>query len=61
MKYILNSVRIKNSTALFTTGAITIREFLLQCSHATEHYLARELNWEDEVESMLPKQNNFKI
>jgi len=51
-KYILNSVRIKNATALLTTGAITIKEFLIQCSHAADSYLERELTWENEAQSM---------
>lgn len=40
-KFIMNSVRIKNSTALLTTGAITVKEFLIQCSHSTDRYLER--------------------
>lgn len=55
MKYIMNSVRIKNSTALLSTGALTIKEFLLQCYHSTDQYLERELNWGDEYLSMLTK------
>lgn len=55
MKYIMNSVRIKNSTALLSTGAITTKEFLLQCSHTTDRYLERELSWGDEHLSMLTK------
>lgn len=55
MKYIMNSVRIKNSTALLSTGALTIKEFLLQCSHSTDQYLERVLNWGDEYLSMLIK------
>ncbi|XP_060845134.1 uncharacterized protein LOC132924708 [Rhopalosiphum padi] len=50
-KYILNSVRIKNSTALLTTGAITVKEFLIQCSHATDSYFEQELSWENETQS----------
>jgi len=46
-KYILNSMRIKNSTGLLSTGAITVKEFLIQCSHCTDRYLSRELNWND--------------
>lgn len=50
MKYILNSVRIRNSTALSTTGAISVKEFLIQCSHTAENYLDRKLNWLNELE-----------
>ncbi|KAF0753571.1 Uncharacterized protein FWK35_00025603 [Aphis craccivora] len=39
MKFILNSMRIKHSTALLTTEAITIKEFLIQCSHCVDGYL----------------------
>ncbi|XP_060855411.1 uncharacterized protein LOC132933098 [Metopolophium dirhodum] len=46
-KFILNSLRIKHATALLATGAITIKEFLLQCSHCVDGYLTRELNWHD--------------
>jgi len=46
-KYILNSMRIKNSTALLSTGAITVKEFLIQCSHCTDMYLSTELNRHD--------------
>ncbi|KAF0724862.1 RING-type domain-containing protein, partial [Aphis craccivora] len=63
-KYILNSVRIRNSTDLLTTGVITIKEFLIQCSHVADSYLERELSWEDEAQSsdeevpiMYPRQN----
>ncbi|CAI6375288.1 unnamed protein product [Macrosiphum euphorbiae] len=49
MKYILNSIRIKNSTALLTIGSINVREFLIQCLHSTDNYLQRELNWRDET------------
>lgn len=45
MKYILNSLRIKNSSLKLRAGTITISEFLLQCSHSTNGYLTRELNW----------------
>lgn len=48
-KYLMNSVRIRNSTALLSTGAITITDFLIQCSHSVDHYLERELNWENET------------
>jgi len=48
----MNSVRIKNSTAQLATGAITVREFLIQCSHSTDNYIARELDWRDETQSM---------
>jgi len=51
-KYLMNSVRIKNSTTLLATGAITVKEFLIQCSHSTENYLERELSWRDETQSM---------
>jgi len=51
-KYILNSMRIKNSTALLSTGVITIKEFLIQCSHCTDGYLTRELNWHDATDGM---------
>ncbi|KAL5245907.1 hypothetical protein ACI65C_013315 [Semiaphis heraclei] len=47
MKFVLNSLRIKHSTGLLSTGAITIKEFLLQCSHCVDGYLTRELNWHD--------------
>ncbi|XP_022163884.1 uncharacterized protein LOC111029239, partial [Myzus persicae] len=50
MKFILNSLRIKHATVLLTTGAITIKEFLIQCSHCVDGYLTRELNWQDESE-----------
>lgn len=60
-KYILNSQRIKNSTALLSTGAITIKEFLIQCSHSTERYLTRELNWHEEIEGMLYIQLLFEV
>lgn len=49
-KYILNSQRIKNSTALLNTGAITIKEFLIQCSYCTDRYLTTELSWHEEIE-----------
>ncbi|CAI6359310.1 unnamed protein product [Macrosiphum euphorbiae] len=49
-KYILNSKRIKNSTALLSTGAITIKEFLIQCSYCTDQYLTTELSWHEEIE-----------
>jgi len=52
MKYILNSLRIKNAAALLSTGSITVNDFLLQCSHSTDRYLTMELNWNDEFESM---------
>lgn len=51
-KYILNSLRIKNSTALLSTGAITAKEFLIQCSHCTDRYLTTELNWQDATDGM---------
>jgi len=51
-KYILISVRVKNSTALLTTGAITVIEFLIQCPHASDRYVERELNWENEAPCM---------
>jgi len=51
-KYIVNSVRIKNSTALLATGAITIKEFLIQFSHSTDNYKERELSRRDETQSM---------
>jgi len=57
MKFILNSLRIKNSTALLTISSITVREFLIQCSHCTDNYLQRELNWRDETLSMYTKTN----
>lgn len=44
VKYILNSVGIKNSTNLLSTGAITIKEYLIQCSYCAENYLEREMN-----------------
>ncbi|CAI6376517.1 unnamed protein product [Macrosiphum euphorbiae] len=49
-KYILNSQRIKNSTALLNTGAITIKEFLIRTSYSTDRYLTRELHWHEEIE-----------
>jgi len=52
MKYILNSLRIKNAAALLSTGTITVKDFLLQCSYSTDRYLTMELNWNDEFESM---------
>jgi len=52
MKYILNSLRIKNAATLLSTGTITVKDFLLQCSHSTDRYLTMELNWNDEFESM---------
>ena len=36
MKFVLNSLRIKHSIALLATGAITIKEFLLQCLHCVD-------------------------
>jgi len=51
-KYLMNSVRIKNSTVQLATGAITVREFLIQCSHSTDNYIERELGWRDETQSM---------
>ena len=54
-KYLLNSVRIQNSANLLSTGALTIKDFLLQCSHVTERYLERELNWENEAISVYTK------
>lgn len=50
IKYILNSTRIKNATDQLNIGIITIQEFLIKCSHCTDQYLARELNWDDESE-----------
>lgn len=47
IKYILNSLRIKNCTLKLRIGTITIIQFLLQCSHATNRYLSRELHWTD--------------
>lgn len=52
MKYILNSLRIKIAAALLSTGTITVKDFLLQCSHSTDRYLTMELHWNDEFESM---------
>jgi len=49
-KYILNSKQIKNSTALLSTGAITIKEFLIQCSYCKDRYLTTELSWHEEIE-----------
>jgi len=57
-KFILNSIRIKNSSALLATGAISVQEFLIQCSHSTDGYLERELNWRDEIQSMCTRPFN---
>lgn len=50
MKYVINSVRIKGSEALLSIGTITVKEFLIQCSHCTDRYLTMQLNWQDENE-----------
>jgi len=47
---------MQNSIALLETEAITVKKFLIQCSHTTELYLERELNWENEVQSMFIQQ-----
>jgi len=60
-KYVLNSQRIKNATALLSTGAITIKEFFMQCSYCTDRYLTRELNWNEEFEGMLYIQLLFEM
>jgi len=57
-KFILNSIRIKNSSALIATGAISEQEFLIQCSHSTDGYLERKLNWRDEIQSMYTRPLN---
>ncbi|XP_060855532.1 uncharacterized protein LOC132933237 [Metopolophium dirhodum] len=60
-KYIMNSVRIKNSTVQLATGAITVREFLIQCSHSTDNCIERELDWRDETQSSDEEQELVNI
>ncbi|XP_050431154.1 uncharacterized protein LOC126839788 [Adelges cooleyi] len=65
-KYLLNSIRMRNSTALLASGSISVKEFLIQCCHSTDRYLERELNWqnndtddsEDDVETTGPDAND---
>ncbi|CAI6374754.1 unnamed protein product [Macrosiphum euphorbiae] len=50
MKYLANSERIMTATRQLTLGIITVKEFLLQCSHSTETYLRQEINWHNNIE-----------
>lgn len=52
-KYILNSTRIKNASALLSNGQITTKEFLIQCSYTTDGYLTRELNWTGVIDGII--------
>ncbi|CAI6357192.1 unnamed protein product [Macrosiphum euphorbiae] len=38
------------ATRQLTLGIITVKEFLLQCSHSTETYLRQEINWHNNIE-----------
>ncbi|XP_029348242.1 RING finger protein B-like isoform X1 [Acyrthosiphon pisum] len=50
IKYLANSERIMTATRQLTLGTITVKEFLLQCSHSTETYLRQEINWHNNIE-----------
>lgn len=45
IKYLANSQRITTATSQLNLGIITIKDFLLQCMHSTETYLAQEMRW----------------
>lgn len=49
-KYIANSERIRTATSQLGLGILNTKEFLLQCSHSTNGYLQRELDWHINVE-----------
>lgn len=50
IKYLANSERIMTAARQLTLGTITVKEFLLQCSHSAETYLRQEINWHNNIE-----------
>lgn len=54
VKYLLNSGRILKSTQQLDLGHITLKDFLLQCSHSAERYIREEMNWHINVEQGNP-------
>ncbi|CAI6347305.1 unnamed protein product [Macrosiphum euphorbiae] len=57
IKYLLNSGRILKSTQQLDLGHITLKEFLLQCSHSAERYIREEMNWHINVEQGVIEEN----
>jgi len=55
IKYLANSERIMTATRQLTLGIITVKEFLLQCSHSAETYLRQEINWHNNIEQGIIK------
>ncbi|CAI6360474.1 unnamed protein product [Macrosiphum euphorbiae] len=61
IKYLLNSGRILKSTQQLDLGHITLKEFLLQCSHSAERYIREEMNWHINVEQGVIEENEDEI
>jgi len=49
-RYLSNSERIRTATSQLGLGILNVKEFLLQCSHSSDNYLHRELDWHTNVE-----------